>query len=354
MDNWLDYRPTMEILQLIAKIERFHGNWEKNQRLKPAVIKSLVQTSIITSSGSSTRIEGALLSDQEIEELVVKGCQINKISSRSEREVAGYINALNFVYSYGKDSEVDEKLIRELHQLLTEALTEDILPKKQRGIYKDIANDVVERDLATGKEKVWFRTTPPGVQTEAAMSDLIERYRSASQNQMQPLLKIAMFIVHFLAIHPFRDGNGRLSRLLTICLMIKEYDWCRYVSHEKFIEDNKERYYLSLRHTQQSFHVPPLDYDPWITFFLEIVTRQTVYLDQQLQKLSSARDWTGLKANELKVCHLLEEQGRMSSAELNESLNMSKDGLKKLLKRLCDQGIIERVGAGPSTKYSLN
>jgi len=247
----------------LLEIERFQGAFESGHRLSPKLITNLKQTTIITSSGSSTRIEGAILTDVEIKKFVDKGCKISKMSSRSEREVAGYIKALNYIYDNFSDLEISEKNIRELHQILTSELTSDQLPKKQRGSYKDIDNHVIEKNLETGKEIIWFKTTPPGPQTESAMRELIESFQNIKESdELQSIVLTASFIVHFLAIHPFRDGNGRLSRLITVWLLLRfGYSWMQFASHEKVIEDNKENYYLSLRETQSSFSKTEVLYD---------------------------------------------------------------------------------------------
>ena len=274
---------TGEQVNQITKIERFQGAFETTKFQRPALVESLKKTSIITSSGASTRIEGAILADEQVKELVEKGCEINDMSSRSEREVAGYVKTLNYIYDNFEKLDVSEKMIRELHQLLTSELTEDQLPSTQRGAYKDVPNDVVEQDQATGKIiKVWFKTAPPGLETETAMADLISDYvQMKKAKECQPLILIAGFIVHFLAIHPFRDGNGRLSRLLTTILLLKNgYKWAQYTSHEKVIEDNKEGYYTSLRNTQSTFH-EEAQYNYWISYFLKVLTVQTDFLNSK-------------------------------------------------------------------------
>lgn len=353
MKPWHEYRVELQVTTLIGHIERFHGNWEKNKRLNPAAVDSLIQTTIVTSSGASTRIEGALLSDEEIENLLEKGFRVTGISSRSEREVAGYIKSLNYIYENDSELEISERTIREIHQLLTSELTEEMLPLKQRGKYKDIPNDVVERNSKTGEEKVCIRTTPPGVQTETAMRELILEYYSATKAQVHLIIRIAMFVVRFLAIHPFRDGNGRLSRLLTCLLVLKEYSWSRYVSHEKFIEDNKEAYYIALRNTQNTFSSENENYDEWIYFFATIVHRQSQWLHQKISELGSDAREKVLNTNEQKVIKFLEKNGQSKSTAINKAVKLSKDGLKKLLKRLVEKEEIEMVGAGPNTEYRL-
>lgn len=352
MQGITNYNLKGKALKHITGIERFHGVWEKSTHHKPALIDSLLQTTIITSSGSSTRIEGSILSDSQVEELLAKGCKITKVSSRSEREVAGYVAALRYIYDNYQELEVSEKTIRELHQLLMSKLLEDQLPAKQRGAYKDIPNDVIEINLETGEEKVWFRTTPPGPQTDSAMTMLVNDYNRLSADEIvHPLVLTGAFIVSFLAIHPFRDGNGRLSRLITVWLMLKcGYNWSQYISHEKIIEDNKEHYYISLRDTQQSFLNDRRDYDMWINFFLEVVHRQAQLLESILTAESPV---SGLSKNEKLVYDVIRTNKICTIGFINEHVEISRAGLKSLMKRLVDRGIVIKQGEGKGSRYSV-
>ena len=338
---------------LIAKVERFQGAFEATKFQRPALIESLKKSSIITSSGASTRIEGAMLADEQVKDLVDKGCKITNISSRSEREVAGYVKALNYIYKHFKNLDISEKTIREIHQLLTCELTEDQLPAKQRGAYKDVTNDVVEKDMQTGKIiRVWFKTTPPGPVTELAMSNLIKEYNELkSGKECLPLVIIGGFIVHFLAIHPFRDGNGRLSRLLTLLLLLRhEYKWVQYTSHEKVIEDNKENYYVSLRETQSTFENDTPIYEKWINFFLKTVSIQAEFLNGKIIKDSPV---TVMNDNEKLVYQIIETANECRISYILENSTMSRDGLKDLLKRLVDKGLVKQQGKGRGTTYLL-
>lgn len=342
---------TGEQLDLVTKIERFQGAYSATRFQRPALVKDLKRSSVVTSSGASTRIEGAILSDEQVSELYEKGCKINDMSSRSEREVVGYVKALNYVYDNFEKLDISEKTIRELHQLLTRELTEKQLPSSQRGTYKNVTNNVVEQDNMTGKvTKVWFKTTPPGPATETAMLNLISDYTNLQANkEHHQLVLIAGFIVHFLAIHPFRDGNGRLSRLLTTLLLLKHgYKWTQYTSHEKVIEDNKEAYYIALRSTQASFQEEIKAYDNWITYFLKVLSAQTDFLNS---KLISKSPNSIMNENEKKVYSIIETEEECRISFLLEHVDMSRDGLKDLLKRLVDKGLIKKKGLGRGTTY---
>ncbi|MBT3237126.1 MAG: hypothetical protein HN353_14305 [Bdellovibrionales bacterium] len=336
----------------ITKIERFQGAFETTKFQRPAIVESLKKTSIITSSGASTRIEGAILADEQVKELIDKGCEINDMSSRSEREVAGYVKALNYIYDHFEKLNISERTIRELHQLLISDLTEEQLPSTQRGAYKNVPNDVVEQDNITGKViKVWFKTAPPGPETETAIADLILNYEQMKASKdCQQLILIAGFVVHFLAIHPFRDGNGRLSRLLTTLLLLKNgYKWAQYTSHEKVIEDNKEGYYISLRNTQSTFH-KEAQYNDWISYFLKVLTVQTDFLNSKLIHKSPV---SVMNDNEKKVYNIIEAEEECNISYILDNVEMSRDGLKDLLKRLVDKELIKKQGQGRGTTYLL-
>jgi Fic family protein len=338
---------------LISKVERFQGAFEATKFQRPALVASLKKSSIITSSGASTRIEGAMLADEQVKELVDKGCKITSISSRSEREVAGYVKALTYIYDNFEKLDISEKTIRELHQLLTGELTEDQLPSKQRGAYKDVTNDVVEKDTATGKIiRVWFKTTPPGPATQSAMSNLIVEYGELkSGDGCHPLILIGGFIVHFLAIHPFRDGNGRLSRLLTTLLLLRhDYKWAQYTSHEKVIEDNKENYYVCLRSTQSTFEKSQPDYEKWISFFLKTVSIQAEFLSGKIIQESPT---TVMNDNEKNVYQIIKTAKECNVSYILENTEMSRAGLKDLIKRLIDKDLIKKQGQGKGTTYLI-
>lgn len=340
-------------LQLITEIERFQGMWEyTTTKHSPSFIKSLKKSSIITSSGASTRIEGALLNDLEIAQLVERGCKITKISSRSEREVAGYVKALQFIYRHSFDLPVSEKSIRELHQVLASELQEDHLPSKQRGTYKDVPNDVVEKNLETGEQTLWFQTIPPGPQTEAAMQGLVKEFnRLAATQSAHPILLIAAFVVHFLAIHPFRDGNGRLSRLISTWLLLRAgYDWAQYSSHEKAIEDNKERYYIALRNTQATFTQKDIHYSDWMEFFLMVVEKQISHLREEINRRSPTSQ---LNENESRVYELIKEHGVVSPSFIRKHVKMTPDGLRSLLQRLVNRNLIQAIGEKRGRKYQM-
>jgi len=341
--------------KLLIEIERFVGSWNSTKNLKPSFINELKQSTIITSSGASTRIEGALLTDDQISKLIKNGCKITSFSSRSEREVTGYIKTLNYIYENYQVLEISELTVRQLHQLLTSDLLESQLPKNQRGSYKNVPNDVVEKNIKTGKKSIWFRTTPPGPQTNTAMYELIKEFNQHLKSQHIPnIILVGVFIVHFLAIHPFRDGNGRLSRLLTIWLMLKlDYVWFQYVSHEKIIEDNKQAYYVCLRNTQSTFSNKKINYKPWINFFLLTLHQQVQILASKINQMNQDGR-PDLNSNETKVFKLIKSNPHCSISFIEKEIQMSRAGLKSLLSRLVEKEVIQREGEKKGAKYYID
>ena len=348
-----DHPISPKVLQAVGEIERFQGFWQyTTAKYSPHFVKNLKQTTIITSSGSSTRIEGALMSDKEVEQLIKRNCKISGISSRSEREVVGYVNTLRYIYDNYTEVEVSEVNIRAFHQKLTAELLPDHLPGKQRGAYKDIPNNVIERNEETGEEKVWFYTTPPGPQTEVEMKNLVEGFRGLDdKNDVPKLILIAAFIVHFLAIHPFRDGNGRLSRLMTTWLLLRAgYGWAQYTSHEKVIEDNKEHYYTSLRNTQNTFGKKQVNYSSWLEFYFLVLQKQIAHLQNQLAHESPK---AALSKSEAIVYQLIREHGICAPAFILEHVDMTDNGLKTLLQRLVEKGLVQPIGKTKGRKYQV-
>jgi Fic family protein len=347
----------IDCVKLLGDIENFQGQWLKLDRLEPAKIQAMTRTTIITSSGASTRIEGALLSDTEVRELIERGCRVTSTSSRSEREVAGYVRALNYVYDHAHDLPITERTIRELHQLLTSELMDAELPAAQRGAYKNIRNDVIERNETTGDEKVLLETTPPGPQTEAAMRALIADHEALIASQKVPgVVIVGLFAMRFLAVHPFRDGNGRLSRLLTTLLLLQSgYAWVKYSSHEKVIEDNKEGYYVNLNVTQRTLHHARPDYAPWLRYFLTVVRRQALYLESVVNEAAIAMPMQVrqliLSEQERAVLEIIRVNGSAAISDLVGKVALKREGLRDLLARLVKKGAVRRDGKGPATRY---
>lgn len=339
-----------QVLAIIQHIGAFCEGWERAKELDRDLYANLKRTTIITSAGSSTRIEGAHLSDEEIAERL-KGLQLQRIRDRDDAEVAGYIECLHHIFDHYRTMEISEHEIRSLHQMMCRYLTDDVLPRSQRGAYKNITNAVVRIDHDTGEQEVIFETTPPGPMTDAAMRELVIDYNTfIGDANYADLEVIAAFIVKFLAIHPFRDGNGRIARLLTnLCLLKQGYDFCQYASHEKVIEDNKTTYYIALRQTQASLAGKP-DLNPWLLFFLRTLERQT----QLLRVRIAPRERGDMTELEERVVTFVRDHQPVSIGFLERNTGIKRVTLKSILARLKERGVLRMEGERKGSRYSLS
>ena len=233
---------------------------------------------LVTSTGASTRIEGSKLSDSQVQALFRKH-HITKFKTRDEQEVGGYLEVLQLVFEQWADIPFSESSILSLHSQMLGYSDKDV---HHKGIYKFGSNRVEARDQDNALVGVIFDPTPPHLVSKE-MPELIDwTKQELEEGNFPQLMIVANFVFEFLAIHPFQDGNGRLSRILTNLLLLQlGYEFCPFVSHEKIIEDNKADYYVALHQTQQSWKNENEDVSPWLMFFLGVVAQQS----QQALKL---------------------------------------------------------------------
>src|SRR5471032_1843171 len=262
---------TPEILNLIAGIDEFKGAWRALGRLAPDRLSELRRVATIESIGSSTRIEGASLSDRQVAQLL-SNLKIKSFATRDEQEVAGYAELMDVVFHSWPDLLLTENHIKQLHQMLLGHSDKD---ERHRGEYKTSVNSVVAFDADGRQLGVVFETASP-FDTPRLMTELVHwSVKELRGARLHPLLVIAIFTVVFLEIHPFQDGNGRLSRILTTLLLLRaRYGYVPYSSLESVIEQNKERYYLALRQTQTTIRTAAPNWEPWLLFFLSALHQQ--------------------------------------------------------------------------------
>jgi len=281
LDQKLNFAFTanQQIIQLIAEIDLFRGKWVHLEQMRPAFLNELKGMATIQSIGSSTRIEGATLSDAEIEQLIAD-LKVNKLESRDEQEVVGYYDVLELIFDNAEDIHLTENYLMQLHTLLLRYSTKD---SGQKGAYKKVSNKVVA-SYPDGSQRVIFNTTEPYL-VQKEMQELIHWTNKCLENlTYHPLLVAGLFIYEFLSIHPFHDGNGRLSRLLTTLLLIKlDYDFIQYISFEHIIENRKERYYAALMECQRKRNTEEERIDTWMLFFLNALKQVTVRLDLKMK-----------------------------------------------------------------------
>lgn len=340
-----------DLVKLIAEIDEFKGKWEALKTLSPDRLSALRKVATIESIGSSTRIEGAKLSDAEVEDLLSQALSIKSFKTRDEQEVVGYAEAMDLVFEAFEDMRLTENHIRQLHQTLLRHSTKD---ERHRGSYKTLSNNVVACDADGNEIGVVFETTSP-FDTPREMEELVAWARKAiDEEALHPLLIVAVFVVSFLAIHPFQDGNGRLSRVLTTLLLLRSgYAYVPYVSLERVIEENKDLYYKALRRTQTTIRGETPDWQPWVGFFLRCVKKQKDALVVRLEKERvAAGDETDLPDLSLQVLRALRSQKRLTIAQLAEITNANRNTLKVRLRELVQAGRISQHGKARATWYA--
>jgi Fic family protein len=340
---------TPEILSLIAEIDEFKGAWRAIGRIAPERLSSLRRVATIESIGSSTRIEGAKLSDRDVERLLLN-LQIGSFTTRDEQEVAGYAEIMNTIFSYWENIPSTENHIKQLHRDLLIHSEKD---ERHRGAYKTLNNHVEAFDENGKSPGVVFATAAP-FDTPRLMAELVSWVRAREEaKDLHPLLIIAIFIVVFLEIHPFQDGNGRLSRVLTTLLLLRAgYSYVPYSSLESVIEQSKEGYYLALRRTQGTIRTSKPDWNPWLEFFLRALQQQKRRLEKKIER---ERIILGdLPELSVQILELARERGRVSVAEVAKVTGISRNTVKVHLRTLADQGHLTRHGAGRGAWYALS
>ena len=341
-------RVTNAILGLISELDEFKGAWQAIGRIAPERLSNLRHVAAIESIGSSTRIEGAKLTDREIEHLL-SNLDKQSFANRDEEEVAGYAAVMETVFEHAKEIPLTINYIKQIHGQLLQHSQKDI---RHRGEYKTLSNSVEAFTPEGESVGVIFETATP-FDTPRLMVELIDRTNAAFEEKtLHPLLVTAVFTVVFLEIHPFQDGNGRLSRILTTLLLLKgDYAYVPYSSLESIIEANKEGYYLALRQTQGTIRTDTPDWQPWVMYFLQSLAKQKQKLEAKIER---ERLILG-DLPELSV-HILEiarEHGRVTVNAAEKATGVSRNTIKDHIKALAKNGQLERHGAGRGTWYSL-
>lgn len=339
---------TPELLALIAEVDEFKGAWRALGTLAPERLKALRHVATIESIGSSTRIEGSKLTDREVERLLAN-LEIKKFSTRDEQEVAGYAEVMETIFQAWKEIPITENYIKQLHRDLLRHSDKD---ERHRGEYKTLRNDVGAFDAAGKMIGIVFETATP-FDTPRRMTELVQWLNDARElKRIHPLLIVAVFIVTFLEIHPFQDGNGRLSRALTTLLLLQAgYAYVPYSSLESVIENSKEGYYLALRQTQGTIRTEAPNWQPWLTFFMRALQQQMRRLAEKVEreKLMMA----ALPELAAQIIDEARKRGRITIGDMIRATGASRNTLKEHFKRLLEQGHLVRHGTGKATWYAL-
>lgn len=341
-------RITPEILSLIAEVDEFKGAWRAIGRIAPERLSSLRRVATIESIGSSTRIEGARLSDRDVESLLAN-IRIGSFTTRDEQEVAGYAEVMETIFKSYDAIPLTENHIRQFHRDLLVYSTKD---ERHRGSYKTLANHVEAFDEEGKSLGIVFETATP-FDTPHRMAELVEWLAGKEEDRsLHPLLVITIFVVVFLEIHPFQDGNGRLSRILTTLLLLRAgYAYVPYSSLESVIEQNKDSYYLSLRRTQRTIRTDAPDWNPWLEFFLRALQSQKERLEKKMERERVMI--AALPELSVLILELVREHGRITISEVVKVSGVSRNTVKDHLKALVEQGHLQLHGERRGAWYGL-
>ena len=329
-----------EIVQMVSSIHEHKGKQELFLEANVDELKTLLEVALIQSTGASNRIEGIFTSDKRLEELV---SQKAEPSNRSEQEIAGYREVLSTIHEGYEYITPRPNIILQLHR--------DLYSYSQGtagGSYKNSDNVIAETD-AEGHQKARFIPIP-AFQTAEAMEELCTRFLEAWEaDRIDKLILIPMFILDFLCIHPFNDGNGRMSRLLTLLLFYKAgYIVGKYVSMEMLIEKTKETYYEALQASSTGWHEGENSYEPFVKYYLGIMLKAYNEFESRVEHLKHR---SLSKPDRIKAV-IDNKVGKITKKEIMEFCpDISRVTVERTLTDLVKSGYIAKVGAGPSTGY---
>ena len=350
MPNIKDIKITPEMLIKIADIDHFNGIWQGGSyNIGKEQLNVMKRIATIESIGSSNRIEGNKMSDVEIEKLF-SAIDKKSFKSRDEEEVAGYADLINTIFDNYQDIPLSENYIKQLHQILLRYSSKD---ERHRGEYKKDSNRVAAFD-ANGHEIGSIFETATAFDTPRLMRELVEWTNyNFNDKYFHPIIVIGVFIVHFLAIHPFTDGNGRLSRALTSMMMLQQgYSYMPYASMESIVEASKEGYYRALRGTQKSIWTDEVNYEPWLSFFVTSLQKQKRMLEEKIKHVQK-KETEKLSATAIKILDLFAEQSKWSVADIADTLHKNSETVKKSVQLLQRKGYLLKHGTTKAVFYTL-
>jgi len=329
----------------IGEIKRLQGQWISGASLSPQVLGRLKKFVLSSSAGASTRIEGAKLSDEDVEKLM-RGIGMQKFSERDKGEVKSYYELLSAVFDNWKRLRFSESAIKHFHKELLKYVEKD---RRHRGEYKKGENKVVMTDGQGNVVATLFNPTPAYL-TPKEMQELVEwTAKELKSQKIEPLLVIANFVVEFLNIHPFQDGNGRSSRILTNLLLLQAgYLYMPYVSHEKLVEDNKAEYYIALRRSQATLKSKKPNIIPWLEFFFGIFLKQSKMAIELLNKENVEKLLSPLQ---LKVWRYMQTVDEAVPKQISGNTKVHRPTINQVLAKLLELKLIQRIGLGRATRY---
>ncbi len=343
-----DFITNQSVLRHISNIDSFKGKWNIVEQTANSYLKELRNIATVESIGSSTRIEGAKLSNPEIE-ILLKQIKISELKTRDEQEVVGYYDVLEIIYENYNEIKLSQNYILELHNKLLIYSAKDV---RHRGKYKSLSNEVVAK-YPNGTQKVIFKTTEPHLVQKEMMELIRWTNKQLKSGSIHPLIAIALFVYEFLSIHPFQDGNGRLSRLVTTLLLLKYgYHFIQYVSFENLIEQKKKNYYKVLMDGQKKRNTKKEKVDKWILFFLSSIEELIQRLEQKYNVYKSKSGYLNERQN--KIFDFIKENQPIKLGDLNKAFpNVSINTLKKDLQYMKAEQVIQAIGKNRGTVYHI-
>ncbi len=331
-----------KLINTISDIDRFDASWSTIEQREGQSLKQLKSIATVRSVGASTRIEGSKMTDEEVE-VLLKKIDVTKLEDRDSQEVVGYFETLDTISESYKDIRINNSSIKNLHSILMKHNEKD---QWHKGDYKQHSN-AVEANYPDGTKQIIFQTTEPGFPTEDAMNALFDWYHN--DNETHPLVKSALFSYEFVSIHPFQDGNGRLSRLLATLLLLQNgYNWVQYVSLEHEIEHRKNEYYRVLRSCQSNR--PNENINEWVEFFFSALKNIQMQL---MKKLESGGNEASLSPKEKSILTFIGNHPGCKSGEIASRLNIPNPTVKRILTDLVNRKLIIKHGSGSGTNYSI-
>jgi Fic family protein len=331
-----------KLIGIISQIDRFDASWSSVEKKEGQSLKQLKSIATVRSVGASTRIEGSKMSDDEVN-VLLQAIDITKLEDRDSQEVVGYFEAFDVISESFTNIEITENSIKNLHNILMRYSKKD---EWHKGNYKQHSN-AVEANYPDGTKQIIFQTTPAGFATEDAMRNLINWY--INDQITHPLVKCSLFTYEFLSIHPFQDGNGRLSRLISTLLLLKNgYNWIQYVSFEHEIENRKPEYYSVLRSCQAQR--PNENVTDWGNFFFDALKN---IQEQLMQKLNQSGVEIQLSPREKSILTFIGNNAGCKSGDIANKLGIPSPTVKKILPNLIEKNLIEKHGIGPGTNYTI-
>ena len=339
--NSLQLDLDMKIMSEFSKIDRFDASWSSIEKREGSTLMQLKSIATVRSVGASTRIEGSKMTDDEVS-VLIENINISSFEERDQQEVAGYFETLDTISENYASIGITESQIKSLHNLLMKHSVKDAWHK---GEYKQVSN-AVQANLPDGTKQTIFKTTEPGLQTQDAMIRLIDWYNN--DDATLSLIKDALFVYEFLSIHPFQDGNGRLSRLLASLLLLKNgYSWIQYVSFEHEIENRKSEYYKVLMDAQTNR--PGENVTQWLIFFINCLNNVQSNLVLKLEESKKVSE--ALTPREKRINIFIQNHAGCSSGEISIKLNIPLPTVKKTLVELLNKKLITKEGIGRATGY---